>query len=52
MKVCKYCGKRGSFDKFSRKVLCSDHSSLERNLRHIWMAIAELQFRQEVRIQG
>jgi len=52
MKLCKYCGKRGNFDRITRKVLCRDHASLEHNIRHIWMAIADLQFKQEIRIQG
>lgn len=51
MKRCKYCNQPGRFDRSTRKVLCSDHASLENNIRHIWMAIADLQFKSEIRIQ-
>jgi len=49
---CKYCNREGKFDRASRKVLCFDHASLENNIRHIWMAIVDLQYKQETIIQG
>ena len=51
MKTCKYCNKNGKFDRTSRRVLCHYHANVEHNIRHLWIAVAQLQYQTE-RYQG
>ncbi len=52
MKPCKYCSESAKFDRNTRKMLCVKHRSIENNMRTLWVAIADLQYRSENKIQG
>ena len=43
-KLCKYCRKEGKFDRNIRKVLCDEHRYFENQVRHLWIAVSDLQF--------